>query len=374
YYVYDARTQTFRTFEASSRGTIPPRMQFGVSYRARPVLSGGQYPNEIVYGAQGSVTDWDAAPARARADQAVIVGQGRARVFPDIVRGMRAHNDDVLFVWCDGSVWRQMGDPMLGGEYHQVMKGIGLASTWAHCFGPDGALYFLATDGHVYRMAMDGSREKISDQVRARFLDIDHVRYAVELHWDIAFDGVWMVLIPKAEPVADALHYFWCKRMAAWHPVQFGGGSARCVTAVGMRDGDRPDDRATLFAFADGTVAATHRFATDDAGVPIRHQTIIGQLVPSRQPTDTKLGQVGIALAHGSSPVTVGAFASTVPDVLGEIRGARVARAGRGLRIPVRARGSSLFLGVGGVGRMALEELHAQVGRGGQKQRSQRRT
>lgn len=370
--VYDARTRTVREFVSTTKGTIPERSTFGIGFRGRAVVGGGPNPNELFYSGQGDITDWDPSPVILSAEQAVTQSAGRARVFPDVLRGARAWNDDVFFAFGDQSVWRQMGDPMLGGQFHQVIEGIGIADGWAHASDPEGAIYFLATDGHLYRMAADGNRARISDEIRKTLLDIDLGRFRVELCWDIDSDGLWLVQIPRGAAVEGVRHLFWCRRTAAWHPVEFAGGPGRCVTAIGIQDGDHPRDRATLFAFADGVVRATSRFDTDDDGVPIPWQLLVGPIVGRQAMIDMKVGAAEVVLASDSNPCRVAGFGSPVADVLGEAMGARWVQPGRGLRVPIRTRGSSVWVGFSGDGRCAIEELAIQVARGGEKTRSDR--
>ena len=374
YYVYDARNQTVRLYAGTSRGTLPRRCEFGISYRARAVLGGGDDRSEIAYSALGDITDWDSDPELITAEQAVAQAQARARKFPDLVRGLLAWSDDLMIVFCDGSVWRQTGDPMLGGQSDQVVRDVGLADTWAHTIDPRGAIYFLATNGHIYRMGPDGRKDSIVEgKVHRRFLDIDLRRYRVELQWDPVMDGLWTVLIPRGAPETNVEHYFWDRAFNAWHPVQFAGGVNRCVTAIGMRDGDGPQDAGVLFGFADGSVRASSRFATDDDGIPIRWQLLVGPIFSRIEQNDVKMGAVEIVLSQGSRPAFVGGYASPVADVLGKAQGVRRVEAGRGLRVPVRVRGSSLWIGIAGEGPCAIEELSAQFARGGVKQRTHKR-
>lgn len=374
YYVYDARTRHVRVYAGSSRGALPRRCEFGVSYRGRAVLGGGDERSEINYSKLGDITDWDSDPAVVTAEQAVTQAQARARRFPDLVRGLRAWSDDLMIVFCDGSVWRQTGDPMLGGQSDQIVRDVGLADTWAHALDPYGAIYFFATDGHVYRMGPDGNRQSIVEgRVHQRFLDLDLRRYRPELQWDPVHDGLWLVVIPRGAPEEGIEHYFWSRALGAWHPTRFAGGVDRCVTAIGMQDGDGPSDAAVLFGFADGTVRQTTRFAFDDDGVPIRWQLLIGPIFARGERTDVKMSAVEVVLAHGSEPAYVGGYASPVADVLGPASGTRRVEAGRGLRVPTRTRGSSLWIGIGGVGQCAIEELSAQFSKGGAKQRTHKR-
>lgn len=363
YRVLDHRSMQVRAFEGSTKGEVPPRSPIGFAWRRRVGVVNAQSRHQLALSAFGDVFDWDPARDVVTSTQAVTSRFSAAAEYPDLIRNVAPWNDDLAIVMCDGSIWRQTGDPMTGGQQDQVARDIGLADDWAWCLSPQGALFLLGTDRHVWMMAPSGEREPITrGTMWATLCDIDLAVYRVEMRWSIREDALWLVVIPRTGTAIEAQHFVWERSVQAWHPQVFSGGANRVVTAVGTFDGDSPDDAALLVGFADGAVRRVDQYALDDDGLPIPSSVTIGPLVGGSAGVESQLVFVDVSPALDGAALTIGARGSSFADAPGPVRRSLDAPVGRASRLPINLRAPYLWLDVTGRGGpWALEGLQAAI-------------
>lgn len=370
YRVLDHRSMQLREFEASTKGEVPARSPIGWAWRRRVGVVNPTARHQLAYSAFGDVFDWDPGRTLVTATQAVTSKFSAAADFPDLIRNVIPWNDDLALVMLDGSIWRQTGDPMTGGQQDQLVPDLGLADDWAWARDTQGAAYFLATDRRVWRIAPDGQREPITaGTIWALMQDIDLARFRVEMEWSVREDALWVFVLPRTGSPVELEHYVWERAANAWHPQRFDGGPGRVVTAVGSFDGDGPDDVATLLGFADGRVRRVDQYAIDDAGVPVGSHVTIGPLVGGQSGIEAHMVALDVTLAVDGGAVSIGARGSNFADAPGSVRRFSDVPVGRRARLPLNLRAPHVWVDI--VGRdglpWSLEEMSLNVAGGGQR-------
>ena len=361
----------------ASIGKIPPRCKLICAWRDRIVLARGDDPSEWHMSKQGDATNWDFFPAIATVTQAVQGSLERSGVLPDIANALIPYNDDLLIVGGDRTLWRFTGDPAENGQIDLLSDQTGIAFGKAWCKDPDGLIYFFGSKGSVYRMIPGELPHSISEQIDDELRSVDLSAVYVRLEWDYQHEGLCVMFFPYGAVTTSYTHWFWERDVDAWWPVEYMDAAARShqPTAIGVIDGDDPDDRRVLIGTGGNASLEAgdgHLFAFDsdkatDDGVAIFSQVMMGPFASSEE--EVRLTSLSAVLAQDQGGATFRLFVTPTADVLGSSSSNGFLQPGRNPRYRMRGRGSYVFLEItdGSLGRWAFEQAEVEAYPAGRK-------
>jgi len=238
-------------------------------YRGRIAMSGlSEEPENWFLSASGDPFDWDYSPAVTSATQAVAGNASDVGVLGDIVTALIPHQDDLMFMGGDHTLWVMRGDPAAGGEIDSISRQIGVVGPEAWTWDTGSTLYFLGQNG-LYRMSPgSGAPELISSKKMDRvFSSIDFQNNAIFLEYDREWQGVHIFIVPQNEPTSSGDHYWWDQRTDSWWRDQY-------PTSVGptythLFDADKEDDRALILGGYDSFLRSFDASVSNDDGTAI---------------------------------------------------------------------------------------------------------
>ncbi len=316
YYLYDPKTDEVTEWVAD-QGELPPRCRIGVLWRGRPVLSAGDDPHEVYFGAQGGLLDWNRNPPVPLATQAFRLSDTRMGAVPDIVRALIPASEETLIIACDHSIHSITGEPLLEGRPQVISDQIGIAwnSSWTK--DREGRIYFFESQGGVWVMSLGGGAQRITrDKIERRLRAIDLSTYYVHLEWDHEDEGLRVALFPWGAPGALVERYFWEQQVDAWHP-DTSSDLDKQPTAMWALDGDEPGDRILMVGTGDGYVLKQDRLAPDDDGTAIQASVDIGAFGALSTGRETRFNRWAITLADDQDGARAQMLKSNEPDVKG---------------------------------------------------------
>lgn len=282
YKVYDPIANTLSTWSSTTAGRIPPRCKLLALFNGRIVMS--RDPEGRTYmSARGNPEDFDTAPQVPTVDQAVAYSQLAIGEVPDAVNALVVLTDDLMLFGCEKSIYRQTGDPMLGGVIDLVTNRHGMAFGRAHTMDDRGNLYYLGSPGGVYMMRSDMTSERISRtgdiDVERRLEGLANARMRIEFVWNDAQECLYIFAYPwgylndsgGSLLTSETLHFKWERRTGAWWPMTFGDFDVVPSTATRIESGD-------VLVASGGKVRFMSRSANDDVGVAISSSVRFGPL------------------------------------------------------------------------------------------------
>ncbi len=392
YAVYDPEVTTTTTpprpigritdWTATGLGVIPPRCRLITAWRGRMVLAhAADSPFFCGMSALGDPQNWDLAPPEPVATQAVDLALTEIGGIPDIINAVVSYSDDLLFFLCDHSIWRLSGDPMAGGQLHQVSKTIGGAFGTPWCRDPEGRIYFFGSKGGVYVMSTVGDIVWLTqDTIEADLSDLDLSANRVELVWNSRDNGLHVFVMPYGAGGTHLRHYWWSADTKGWFPDEFGTSLNTTIqpTASVVIDGDLPNDRVLIIGTEDGRIVQWDPDARSDAGQPIDARVLIGPIAGSSGETEFKFSRPRVILAKELGGAMVKLWSSDTPETPLTPYQSFPVSAGVNETLPIRARGSFVWAQVRSATRVdtgtpshqekwALESINVNVSPGGRK-------
>lgn len=318
YKYYDAPEDEVKAWEATSAGEIPPRCRLIAQWNGRIVLARGDDPFNWFMSAKNAPFDWDFAPPVPVVTQAIRGSDSRLGVSPDVITALIPYNDNVLFIGCDSSIHRIIGEPLDNDQFDLVTDKVGIAwnSSWTK--DREGRIYFFESQGGIWVMSGDGSqRQRLTrDTIERRLQSIDLEDHYVHLEWSFELEGLHVYVFPYGSGGTLLNHYFWEQQVDAWWEDNWTATDKQPTAALTI-DGDDPSDRVLLVGTEDGYVLKEDKDADDDDGQAIDSQVLIGPLPPADPRYETRYTRLRVELADNQNGCMAKTFRSNEPDVLG---------------------------------------------------------
>lgn len=258
--VYDPEDGTVAELLSSTSGLIPKRCSLIDTWRSRLVLAGDRDNRHAVYlSGQGDATDWDFFPPTPNSKQAVYTTLMAQTDEPaDIINALVPGGNDYLLLGGERTIQMLRGDPAAGGTMDTITNQVGMAFGRPYCWGPDGDLFFFASEGGVHVMPGGLSvPQAISDNRLPRALrDIDLGTFYVRMAWVPRMRGLLVVFCPRGAGGTSTRAWFMSADTGAWWPWRFGTTAQTGVqpTALFTFDSDDPDERTVVLGCEDSYV------------------------------------------------------------------------------------------------------------------------
>lgn len=292
--VYDWTAANWGDWTASA-GTFPqdasstyPRVWTSWRGRAIGVRLDKGSPS-IVFGSKiGDPTNFDVG-ATPSPDMAFDTTTNfKAGQFGDGGSALMSVNNDVLYIGCDNSIQKFIGDPADGGTLAPEAYSVGVLSDTAWC-SVESTIYFLGTSG-IYKMDSGGPPVCLSEfAVNDDYKSLPHKSSYLSMAYDKKRDGL-LIFATKADTPWTTTHCFYDLRaqkqngVGGFFPLRFpldtggednaGGtlapthGPTKCLTYDGIDE--TADSRVVLLGCRDGYVRVIDDAAfSDDSGQAI---------------------------------------------------------------------------------------------------------
>lgn len=231
-------------------GRLPQNFENITTWNQRIVIFGlTNDPNNYYFSKKGDPFDWRIKPNTANA--AISGATGSTGRFPGKINAMVPYNNDLLIIGGDSSIHELSGDPALGGALNQVTSEVGMAPGRSWCRDLTGNVYFMGTNGGVYRLSLDSSPVKISSSVDEKLRQYDMTTAKVHLKNDEQRQGFWVFVYATSGALTE--NFFYSYRTEGWFPVKFGEGDYYSVCGD-ILDNDAADDRLILLGCQDGYI------------------------------------------------------------------------------------------------------------------------
>lgn len=370
-YVYaDPVTGTVEPWTATA-GTLPTDAENNTprlicTWRGRVLLSGLLKDPQAVFASRRDVpTDFDYGAAPRDADMAFAFQTGNEGLIGDAVRCLIPWSDDECVIGCANSIHVLRGDPMDGGRLMHVTKGIGMAFGKPWCQDPNGVIYFLSSQGGVYKMVPGSLPQPVSTRIRQELLAIDTGENGFTMEWDEHWHGVHLWVTPLLEP-GPTTHWFYEAPRDdgagdAWWPVEYANENHNPLCSA-VLDGNESGDRVVLIGCYDGYVRAVDPDAVKDDYTDIASEVVIGPIL-TKLGDRMKLWEVQATLAAGSADVTYSVHVGETAEAA--LAAPAVAsgtwRAGRNQTGSIHRAGYAIFVKLSSTGMWALEFVRAVV-------------
>lgn len=367
----------------NSLGIIPPRCRLICRWRGRMVLAhSADSPFAWHMSKFSDPYTWDTDPPERIETQAVsYLSVPNIGAMPRPIHALIPWSDDLLFFGCSGMIQRLSGDPMSGGQLHQVTKDTGMAFGTPWCMDPEGRMYFFGDKGGVYSMSAIGELQWLTrDTIEEDLADIDLSVNRVELHWNSRDNGLHVWVLPHAAGGTHLRHYFWSQRTQGWFPVEIGTDLLTTMqpTACCTIDGDTPGERVMLLGTEGGEVLKWNPDVSGDNGQPISAKMLIGPIAGSEEDLEARFSRPSLMLASELGGCHFSFFSSDTPDTPTIPRSTIRVGPGVNARMPIRTRGAYCWASLSSSSRVAagvpalsekwsLESLHVEANAAGRK-------
>jgi len=341
---YDVATDTVSEWKAATAGEVPRRFRLLGIWSGRAVCAGAEDdPQNWYMSAAGDFDDWDYFPPTITPEQAISGNNAEAGRCPDIITAIMPISDDLLLFGGDKSIWRMTGNPNTGGRFDLISEQTGVAFGRAWTKDPSGVVYFIGSQGGLYRMAPGGQPESVSDtRVQGRLDEIDIGTNKIRLQWDSNLGGLWLTITPYTP--GETTHYFWFLENASWWPIQFTSADLNPMSCMTI-DGDAPNDRINVWGCTDGYVRYFATGGPNDDSDAVASHCWFGPFSAGPE-GETKLNNLRIVLTPTSD--TLGYEMYTSDESAFSTVGASVfsgtVAGGRNGGIMSRARGMDIWL------------------------------
>ena len=374
YLVFDPRQAEADRLEpliSRGGGTLPENAKLIQIWNQRLLLARtDDDPFNVYCSRRGDPENWNYFPPVPDGLEAVEFSASRSGLPQDIVNSLMPFDDDLLVIGCDHHVFRLTGDPLAGGQLDLLTDSCGVAFGKAWCKDPVGIMYWFGSRGGVYRLVPGGLPERITrDRIERRMADLDLTKYRVRLEWNWRDEGLHVFATPwnaQTVTVPRVVSWFMDKN-GAWWEDEWGADTVWPCASV-VADGDLPDDRVLLLGGADGYVRVWDEDAVNDDGVVIDSRGLVGPLVPMGSTGQVKFSRPQVVLSNEQGGANLEIYVSDTAELLNEpVQRVRL-EAGMSERMPLRARGSAVWMRFRNASlaeRWALERLDIAVARGG---------
>lgn len=290
-------------YPGGSSGSMPSEAYLGCLYRGRCVLSGNSQNPEQWY--MSRVADpWDWLYTANDALSPVAGGNTQAGKMGDIIKALIPYRDEYLIFGCSHSFWVLKGDPAAGGTIQLVDNTKGIFGAWAHCFDPDGNLYFASYDG-LYVMPFGfGPIVPLTQFVLPDLFseeDIETDTHRVSLGYDKYQQGI--VLTMTNMTTGANKNYFYSLQTKGFFPEVYPNSCG--VFSMLPYDADDTEDSGLLLGCTDGYIRIhdedTKSDATTVSTEAIDAYVTLPVLHSEDLTNDVKLVSSSVTLAGGAS-------------------------------------------------------------------------
>lgn len=376
--IFNPSTLSIRNWEADvSMGGFPARCRLIAEWRLRPVLARTDTdPTAYYIGRLGRWTDFsynaDPIPTAAFAGvNSPATGQPA-----DPINALIPWSADYLVFGGTTTMNMMAGDPQIGGQLVNITRKTGIIGPRAWCIDGVGALWWIGHDG-LYRYAIGGQAVQMSRNRMSSMVDgIDGTSIFVQLAYD---------------PVQDLIHIFrthTLKSSECLHVVydvtgdRFvsedaydANGSATGMNpwAVCVAGSSDPRERRPMLGCYDGWIRRFDDSANEDQrdNETASIDASVDIFVPEGLGTaETEIRELHVAMASGSTSVTLKWFTAPSPEEVAALSAGEVASwtvaAGGGYTRPlsVRRRGGSHKLRVtadAAAANFAIERINCSI-------------
>lgn len=344
---------------SDTQGVIPPRCRLIDSWRGRIVIAGDPEDPQLWHMSKvGFPSNWDNFPGVPTVLQAISGVNAKAGKVPDIVNTIVPWDDDLCLFGGDKSIWRLTGDPLAGGQFHQVSLETGMAFGKPWTLDPvGGRLFFIGSRGSLYMMTRNSLPERISTTRIERQLqdNINFDTHYVRLAWDYRREGLLIVQCPFGAGGTSVKAWFWTPRLGlrdaygSFWPELYGTSSATDVqpTSIYQYDADKATDRFLAFGGEDGRIRRFTEGQLSDEGpsadVAIQANIVGGPLISPAAPYESRFSHFIAVLARAKQGAALKLYAEDEPDVLNEPVYTAHLSAGRNNALPARVRAMNVF-------------------------------
>lgn len=354
YRVYDPHLGTFGYLRPRSGGKIPPRGKLLCRYKNRLFIARfADAPHVLAASKAGDLYGWDFDPP---GDSPIPIAAYRSDLtttgdFPDVPTGLAPYKDDLLYIGGDKSIHILRGDPMQGGQFDLAVAGIGMAFGRAHCFTPDGSLWWVTNEAELYSWSPGSGLSLVSKRIQRRLaaaLDFSVAR--PELVYNPVDRCVHLFQFPHGAGGTLFTHYALSMETGALWEDTFAHVDIQ-PTAAHIIDGDDPADRVFALGSRDGYVREWSKTASDDDGYRIDSDLLIGPLMKQADGMEGKFTNLEIILSRNQGGAAYSFVASWEPDDLRDAIAGGPLMPGRNTPSP---RVSGSWVGLRITGSMAL--------------------
>lgn len=270
----------------------------------------------IVFGSRiGAPTDFDAGAVPATADMAFDTNTNfRAGQLGDGITAFMAVNNDVLYIGCDNSIQKFVGDPTDGGFLGPESYSVGVLSDTSWC-AVDSTIYFLGTGG-IYKIDSGQPPVCLSEfAINEAYKSLPHKSTYLSMAYDKKRDGL-LIFATKAGTPWTTTHCYYDLRgekkngVGGFFPLRFpldtggednaGGflapthGPTKCLAYDGMDE--TADARVVLLGCRDGYVRCLDDAQfSDDSGQAITSYLYAGPIQAS--------GPADVFMLNGHYPI-----------------------------------------------------------------------
>lgn len=344
YLVYDAQTDVLKTLVSSRGGSFPRNCRILANWNDRLLLGRGDDDPYVIYGTRrGDITDIDEFPAVTDYLEAFSTPNSIAGKCPDIVNAMIPVADDLCLIGGDHSIFRLTGDPTGGGQFDLLSDTIGIAYGYPFARDPSGAVYFVSTQGHVYRTNGEELLPVSRERIPRRIANLDFATYRMVMAYNHEAEEIEIVVVPLGAPSGTPPLRWALDKNGSWWEDDF-ATLGIAPTAIAVADGDDPNDRVLLYGCGDGYVRKWDKTARSDDGERINSYVYIGPIGPTNTGREAKFLRPQIALASDQQGCNVEFYASDTPELIGTLKGTARLGPGQNPRLPIRGRGTAMYV------------------------------
>lgn len=369
YREYDPRTGTLSFYRSRTAGEIPLRGRYMARFVNRVFIGGFEdAPERLCASEAGDPYGWNfdppgEAPLTTAAYRSDLTATGD---FPDLLTGLAAWKDDYLYALAGQNVFLIRGDPLQGGKFDQVTKGVGAAAGRAWCFTPDGRFWWITDQAELW-VAVVGSSgvdaKVASARIAKRLRDaIDFSACRPELQYDPRTREVRIWLFPTGVGNTLFRHFRLRLDSGAFWEDSYGTTDVQPTSAL-MVSADAPADRVLLLGSRDGYVREWDPAAPGDDGVRIDSEVLIAPLHDPALGVEALASGFEVLLSRSQGGARIELYATDEPDDLGDPVDSASLLPGRNTP-RVRASGAylgALIAGETGVERWTLRRIAASV-------------
>lgn len=286
-------------------------------YRGRIVLAGlASDPQNWFMSKVGDPRDWNYTPTTTTQTMAVAGNNSTAGLMGDVITCLAPHNDDLMFMGGDHTLWVMRGDPAAGGMVDNISYQTGVAGPDAFTRDPEGNCYFFGAGTFWQMPAGSWVPQPLSRGVMDRtFGAIDYATFNVRLLWDENNKGVHLYFTPSSQPTTAPIHYFWDKRAGGFWPDTY--PIVQGPTAVWNYDADLPTDRAMLLGGFDSYLrqipAAIQK---DDDGTTIHSYVRYAPQIIGGDLANSRLSELTPIMSKTSDPASIRVYAAGTPEAV----------------------------------------------------------
>jgi hypothetical protein len=356
YKVFEPRTGVLSALRARSSGELPKRAKLGCRFVNRVFLARFEdNPGRLAASTAGDLYGWNMdppgeAPLATAAYRSDLTTSGD---FPDLVECLLPWRDDLLYIFGARNVFVLRGDPLQGGRFDTVVKGVGAAFGRSACFTPDGRLWWVTNEAELYSMPVGGgesSAQNVATRISKRLQDaIDFSVCRPELVYDPRMRRIHIYLFPLGAGDTLFRHFvvslvnpreprFW-EESYAHKNVQ--------PTAAMLLSGDTGETRVMLYGSRDGYIRQWSASAKSDDGYRIDSQCHIDPAPDAEAGSEVLVSNLEFLLARADGGARAEVYATDEAEDLGDARQSASLLAGRNTP-SIRASGGYVTVAITG--------------------------